>query len=331
MPKVVTFGEVLMRLSPSGQGRFLQADNYNICYAGSEANVAASLAYFGVDAAHVSTFPENDLGRAASAQLRRHGVQVDHCVFQEGRLGTYFFEGGVALRSPKIIYDRYDSAFAKLDPSAFDWSEILDGADWFHWSGITPAISAGAAQACLEAVTFARKNGITVSGDINYRRNLWQYGKSVKEIMPPLIEQCDLIIAGLTDLENCLGITESTLQAGCEKVVTAHPHIKRIATTSRATVDASRQSITGILWNAKGVIESRAYDISPIVDRVGAGDAFMAGLIYGFINNLPDPEVINFAAAACALKHTVEGDVNMCSATEVEALVKEENIGKLLR
>lgn len=331
MPRVVTFGEVMMRLSPHGQSRLLQAKDFQVLYAGSEANVAASLSYLGIPAEHVTCFPDNDLGRAATQQLRSHGVHLDNIVFQEGRLGVYFVEHGASVRSPKIIYDRFDSSFANLDADAFDWDKILEGASWFHWSGITPAISRSAAEACYDAITTARKKGLKVSGDINYRRNLWQYGRTALDVMPELIEHCDMIIAGITDLENCLGISGATLDMACEKVVKKYPNITRVATTFRETVDSSHQALKGILWTKHGMYESREYDLHFIVDRIGAGDAFMAGLLFGLLNNFNDQSVIDFAAAACALKHTVDGDVNVVTAHEVKAVVKGDNVGKLLR
>jgi 2-dehydro-3-deoxygluconokinase len=331
MADVVTFGEIMMRLAPHGQGRFLQSSHYTALYAGSEANVASSLACLGVSSEHVTCFPDHDLGRAAASQLRQHGVAINHIVYQDGRLGVYFLEHGASLRSPKIIYDRFDSAFARLDPNAFDWEEILQGAKWFHWSGITPAVSQSAAKACLDAIRVARRSGLKVSGDINYRRNLWQYGKTALDVMPELIEQCDMIIAGPADLENCLGINEKTLAAGCEALVKRYPNVRRVATTTRTTIDASHQTLQGVLWNTKGNLESRVFDLNPIVDRVGAGDAFMAGLIYGFLKEYSDQGVIDFATAAGALKHTIEGDVNLSSVSEIEAVLKGENVGKLLR
>ena len=331
MPKVVTFGEVMMRLSPKGNGRFLQAADFDALYAGSEANVAASLSYLGVSSTHVTAFPDNDLGKAAAYQMRQHGVGIDHIVHQEGRIGVYFIEHGASIRSPKIIYDRFDSCFARLDPESFDWEEILHGAEWFHWSGITPAISASAAESCKQAILTARKNGVKISGDINYRRNLWQYGKTARDIMPELIEPCDIIIAGLTDLENCLGITAPNLEEACGKLVSKYPAITHVSTTHRTTIDSSYQTLQGVLWNGKQMLETRTYNLSPIVDRVGAGDAFMGGLIYGFIRKFSDQEVVDFATAACALKHTIEGDVNVSTVAEIEAVVKGEHVGKLLR
>jgi 2-dehydro-3-deoxygluconokinase len=329
--EVVTLGEVLMRLSPKGNSRFVQAQEYDVLYAGSEANVAASLAVFGVPSAHVTCLPDNDLGISAANTLRQYGLDTSCIVHKEGRLGLYFIENGSSIRSPKIIYDRFDSAFANLDPSAFDWEAILDGASWFHWSGITPAISLSAAIACGDAINAARKKGITVSGDINYRRNLWQYGKTAREIMPGLIESCDVLVAGITDFENCLGIGGDSFEEACAKVMKQYPAIKKVFTSTRSTVDSSRQILGGIVWNGKQILRSREYDLTPIVDRVGSGDAFMAGIIFAQLNRMDAQHTIDFATAAAALKHTVEGDVNIVSVEEVNAVVKGENVGKLLR
>jgi 2-dehydro-3-deoxygluconokinase len=329
--KVVTFGEVMMRLSPLGQARFTQASRFDVLYAGSEANVAASLSSFGIPSAHITCFPGHDLGKAAVAQLRQYGVDMDHTVYKDGRIGIYFIEHGASIRSPKIIYDRFESSFANLDPADFDWSRILKDTQWFHWSGITPAISQSAANACLDAITMARKAGVMISGDINYRRNLWQYGKRATDIMPALIELSDVVIAGVTDFENCLEISDRTFETTCEKVAKAYPNIQKVASTVRETVSASHNRISGILWSKKQLHHAQTYDLNPIVDRVGAGDAFMAGLIYGLQQKRDDQQALEFATAACALKHTIEGDVNTASVEEVETLVKGENIGKLLR
>jgi 2-dehydro-3-deoxygluconokinase len=331
MPKVVTFGEVMLRLSPEGQGRFTQARKFNALYAGSEANVAASLSCMGIPSTHVSCFPDSDLGKAAAMELNQYGVLTDHVAYKDGRMGVYFIEHGASLRSPKIIYDRFDSAFANLERNAFDWDKILDGAEWFHWSGITPAISQSAADVCLDAIIACRKKGVKVSGDINYRRNLWQYGKTAKQIMPGLIEPCDFIVAGVTDIENCLGISGDKFEDACEKMVKKYPSIRKVATTNRVTINSSHQQLKGILWNGKETLESREHDLHPIIDRVGAGDAFMAGLIFGNLKKMSDQQTIDFATAAGALKHTIEGDVNVSTVGEIEAVVKGENVGKLLR
>jgi 2-dehydro-3-deoxygluconokinase len=331
MATVVTFGEVMMRLSTIGQARFVQADAFNVLYAGSEANVAAALALWDIPSAHVTCLPQDDLGNAAMMHLRQFQVNMDHTSLREGRLGLYFLEQGASVRASRIVYDRFDSAFANLDPGDFDWEKILDGAQWFHWSGITPAVSHNAAIACLEGIRTARKKGITVSGDINYRRNLWQYGKSAREIMPELIENCDVVVAGITDFDNCVGIKEKSWEETCRAAAKAYPAIRTVITTERETIDASANKLSGVLWNKQGLLRTPVFNLNPIVDRIGGGDAFMAGFIYARLNHFDDQAAISFATAASAFKHTVEGDVLIATPEEVKALVAGENVGKLLR
>ncbi len=210
--RVITFGEIMMRLSTPGFARFTQVDSFNVLYAGSEANVASSLSHFGISAAHVTRFPNNDLGQAATQTLQRYGVDTQYIIYGPERMGVYFLENGSMHRASRIVYDRFNSAFAHIEPGMIDWENILKDASWFHWTGITPAISQGAADVCYEAIQVARKNNITVSGDINYRRNLWQYGKTAREIMPALIESTDVIVSGIADMENCVGISGDTFE-----------------------------------------------------------------------------------------------------------------------
>jgi 2-dehydro-3-deoxygluconokinase len=328
--KVVTFGEIMLRFSTQAFSRFTQSTSFNVTYAGAEANVAVSLAHFGIPATHVTRFPTNDLGEAATQALRKYGVDTHSIIYGDDRMGLYFLENGAMQRASRIIYDRFDSAFARIKKGDVDWDTVLKDAAWFHWTGITPAISQGAADVCAEAVAVAKKKGITVSGDINYRRNLWQYGKSALETMPPLIENCDVIIAGLTDMKNCAGITGENFEKACENFKKRFANIKKIATTERHSINSSHNKISAALWNGK-LIRSREYDLTHIVDRVGSGDAFMAGFIYGMFQEKDDAQALEFATAASALKHSIEGDVNVISAEEIEYLVKGENVGKLLR
>ena len=329
--RVITFGEIMMRLSTPGFARFTQVDSLNVLYAGSEANVASSLSHFGISAAHVTRFPQNDLGHAATQTLQRYGVDTQFIIYGPERMGVYFLENGAMHRASRIVYDRFNSAFAHIEPGMIDWENILKDASWFHWTGITPAISQGAADVCYEAIQVARKNNLTVSGDINYRRNLWQYGKTAREIMPALIESTDVIVSGIADIENCVGISGDTFEAACAAFKKAYPNMKKVATTERNSISSSHNKLKGLLWSGKQLFQSKEYDLTHIVDRVGAGDAFMAGLIYGMINKKDDASTIEFATAAGAFKHSVEGDVNVASAEEIETLVKGENIGKLLR
>ena len=321
----------MMRLSTPGFARFSQVDSFNVLYAGSEANVAASLAHFGISAAHITRFPDNDLGHAATQTLQRYGVDTQFIVYGDQRMGLYFLENGSMHRASRIVYDRFNSAFAHIKKGMIDWEKVFKDVSWFHWTGITPAISQGAADVCLEAIQVARKNHVTISGDINYRRNLWQYGKTAREIMPELIESTDVIVAGITDMENCVGISGDTYEKACASFKQAYPNTKKICTTERNSISSSHNRLKGVLWSGKQVYKSREYDLTHIVDRVGAGDAFMSGLIYGMITKKDDQSIIEFATAAGAFKHSVEGDVNIATAEEIELLVKGENVGKLLR
>lgn len=329
--RVTTLGEIMMRLSVSGLGRFTQAESFKAVYGGSEANVGVALSNFGIPAAHVTRLPDNDLGQSVIRHLNKYSVHTDHIQFGPERLGLYFLENGAMHRAPKIIYDRFDSAFAHIKPGQIDWNAVMKEASWFHWTGITPAISQGAADVCKEAIEAANKHGVTVSGDINYRRNLWQYGKDARDVMPALIEGTHMMIAGQSDIKNCIGIEAPDYESACKEVIKKYPQIKKIGFTYRDTISASHNKIQGVLWSGNSLLKSKEYDLTHIVDRVGAGDAFMAGLIYGWIKKYDDQQTLEFAAASCAFKHSIEGDVNEATAEEVEALVKGENTGKLLR
>ncbi|MCH7396989.1 sugar kinase [Belliella sp. DSM 107340] len=328
--KVITLGEVMMRLSTPGNERFLQTDQFQIVYGGAEANVSVSLAQWGVDAYHVTAFPDHDLGKAATNYLRQVGVRIDYIYTAEGRMGLYFLENGAMQRASKIIYDRFDSAFANFDGAEIDWDQVFDGADWFHWTGITPALSQKAADLTLKALEAASKRGMMVSGDINYRRNLWQYGKGPLDVMPELIKHTQVIVAGLADFENCMGIKAEDYLAACEKAKADFPQIKYITTTERNSISASVNELYAVLWDGENLLTSQTYEMSHIVDRVGGGDAYMAGLIYGLLH-LSDQEALEFGVAASVLKHSIPGDANLVSLAEVNSLVKGENVGKLLR
>ena len=320
----------MLRFSTQGFARFTQSTALDVTYAGAEANVAVSVARFGIPSAHVTRFPDNDLGEAATQALRKHGVDTSSILYGDERMGLYFLENGSMQRASRIIYDRFDSAFAKIKPGSLDWDKIFQDASWFHWTGITPAISQGAADVCLEALTAAKKQGLVISGDINYRRNLWQYGKSARDIMPKLIEYCDIVIAGIADMENCASISGQSYEKACENFNKRFPDVRRIATTERISVSSSHNRISSLMWNGK-LLRSHEYELTHIVDRVGSGDAFMAGLVYSILRKQSDEQALEFATAACALKHSIEGDVNLVTVEEVEALVKGENVGKLLR
>jgi 2-dehydro-3-deoxygluconokinase len=329
--KVISLGDVMMRLSTRGHSRFVQADSFEVRYAGSEANVTAALAGWGTPAAHITRFPENDLGRAATEALQKCGVDTSYIIYGPERLGIYFLENGAMQRASRIVYDRFDSAFAHIKSEMFEWENIMQHASWFHWSGITPALSQGAADVCLKAIETARKFNVPVSGDINYRRNLWQYGKQPLNVMPALISMCDVVVGGSTDFENCLGISGNDFESVCKLVMKANPAVKKIATTERESISSSHNKISALLFTGKTLMKSKTYDLTHIVDRVGSGDSFMAGLIYGMLHSKTDADALEFATASCALKHSIEGDVNLCTVEEIEALVRDENVGKLLR
>jgi 2-dehydro-3-deoxygluconokinase len=328
--KVVTLGDIMMRLSTPGHARFEQATSFNLHYGGSEGNVISSLALLGMKASHVTRFPDNDFGRAATQALKSYGVDTRHILYGKERIGVYFLENGSMQRSSRIVYDRFDSAFAHIRPGMIDWENVFEDASWFHWTGITPAISQGAADVCLEALQAASQKGLTISGDINYRRNLWQYGKTAQQVMPALIAHTHMVVAGITDMENSANVSGETFESASTNFMKLFPSVKKIITTLRESISSSHNKLSAILWNGK-LLTSQSYDLTHIVDRVGAGDAFMAGLIYGLSHDQTDQEVLEFATAACAWKHSIEGDVNRASVEEIEALVKGENVGKLLR
>lgn len=328
--RIITLGEIMMRFSTQAHERFIQAQDYQMVFGGAEANVAASLAHWDFSAAHVTAFPENDLGRAARNYLRSSGIDTSYVHFTEGRMGMYFLEKGAMQRPSKVIYDRKYSAFSLLDSSLLNWEEVFEGADWFHWTGITPAVSASAALLCLDAVDAAHRQGILISGDINYRRNLWQYGKSPLDILPELIKRTDVVIAGLTDFQNCMGIIEEDYTRACIRAQELFPSIKKIATTHRDAISSSHNSLEAVLWDGERLLTSKHYDMHDIIDRVGGGDAFMAGLIYGLLH-MNDQDALEFAVASAVLKHSIPGDKNYVTVEEVNHLIKGENIGKLLR
>ncbi|MFC0262056.1 PfkB family carbohydrate kinase [Fontibacter flavus] len=328
--KVLTIGDVMMRLSTQGNERFLQANSYNVVFGGAEANVAVSLAQWDIDAYHMTVFPDHDLGMTAIRYLRQVGVKTDHIFFGPGRLGLYFLENGAMQRPSKIIYDRFDSAFANFEGKGLDWIKMLEGVDCFHWTGITPALSQNAADMLLEALKAAKNLGVLVSGDINYRRNLWQYGKGPLDIMPELIRYTDVIVAGLTDFENCMDIIEPDYEDACRQAMKDFPQLKYITTTERNSISASHNQLQGWLWNGKEILKSKNYDMPHIVDRIGGGDAYMAGLIYGMLH-FPDQTALEFATSASVLKHSIVGDANLVTKEEVLDLMKGENVGRLLR
>jgi 2-dehydro-3-deoxygluconokinase len=342
--KVITFGEIMLRLSSPGYQRITQANSFDINFGGGEANVAVTLANFGIDAAFVTRLPSNDIGKAALQNLCKHNVCVDHIVWGGERLGIYFLEKGSVQRPSKVIYDRAHSAISEIQPGMIEWNTIFKDATWFHWTGITPAISQTAATVCLEAIKVANKKGITVSTDLNYRKYLWKYGKQAGDVMPELVAGCDIILGNEEDAEKVFGIkpagrdvTDEHVEARqyrsvCEQLMKKFPKAKKVIITLRGSISASHNNWSGVLWNGNKLYEARTYEITHIVDRVGGGDSFMGGLIYGLLT-FPenDQKSLDFAVAASALKHTIEGDFNLVTADEVLKLMGGDGLGRVER
>jgi 2-dehydro-3-deoxygluconokinase len=293
------------------------------------------LAILGLPASHVTRFPNNDLGQAATAIYKKYGVGTEHIAYGGDRIGIYFVEKGAAMRPSKVVYDRANSSFATLLPSDFNWDEILKDAQWFHFTGISPAISESAAQACLEAVQTAHRLGVKVSADVGYRSNLWKWGKTPSEVMPQLIEYCDVIICSKGDAADMFGIVpndeKGSFKSVCKQITEKFPKVKKVITTKRGQISASHNTLMGRCWDGTKMIETEVMDIPDIVDRIGGGDAFMAGYIYGEITYQDTAKALDFAVAASALKHTIEGDFNLVSVQEVEAVVAGDVSGRLKR
>ncbi|MGD0706973.1 MAG: sugar kinase [Anaerolineaceae bacterium] len=344
MKPVVTFGEIMLRLKTPEFQRFQQAHSFEVVFGGGEANVAASLAQFGLPTEFVTRLPLNDLGNACLAFVRQQGVGTQHILRGGERLGIYFLESGAAQRSSKVIYDRTNSAFATLQPGMVKWEEVFEGAGWFHWTGITPAVSEGAANACREAVETAHRMGLTVSCDLNYRAKLWQWTRDPGDVMAGLVQTCDVVIANEEDAEKVFGIKapEADVRASkvsgeqyrfvCEALAKRFPNLKTIAITLRGSLSASHNTWSGVLWEAGAFHQAPVYDILPIVDRVGGGDAFAAGLIYGLLAHPGDAAyALSFATAASCMKHSIPGDFNLVSVAEVEQLMAGDASGRVAR
>ena len=342
--KIITFGEIMMRLSTPGFIRIKQTREFEVSYAGAEANVAASLANYGMDASFVTRIPDNDIGEAVLRTLQAYKVDTSNIIFGGKRLGIYFVEAGAVSRASKVIYDRENSAIAEIEPGTINWQKIFRGVDWFHWTGITPAISENAAIVCEEALVAALELGVTISTDLNYRNKLWNYGKSACEVMEKLVPYCDIILGNEEDFEKVFGIhpenadatkgsvSAETYQAVTEQMMNKFPKAKKIVITLRGSFSASHNSWAGILWDGKQLYRSPVYQITHIVDRVGGGDSFMGGLIYGLLTYPDDDQkALNFATAASCLKHTIKGDFNQVTIEEVEKLMAGDASGRVTR
>ncbi len=343
--KVITFGEIMLRLTPHGFRRFSQADSFEVIYGGGESNVAVSLANYGVDVDFVTRLPDNDLGDCAIMEMRKRNVGTNKIIRGGNRLGIYFLEMGAISRGSKVVYDRAHSAMAEIKPGMIDWEDIFEGATWFHWTGITPAISQGSADATKEALEVATKMGLTISTDLNYRKNLWKYGKTSHEIMPALVEHCDIILGNEEDAEKHFGIHPEGVDVThgdsvdaqayisvCQQLMEKFPRCKKSIITLRGSISASHNSWAGVLYDGHTLYQSPTYQITHIVDRVGGGDSFMGGLIYGLLQHPDDHQTaLNFAVAASALKHTIYGDANLSTLSEVKKLMQGDASGRVSR
>ncbi len=342
--KVVTFGEIMLRLATPGYLRFNQTNSFNATFGGGEANVAVSLANYGIPVDFVTRLPKNDIARSCVMDLKKYGVNTENIVYGGDRVGIYFLETGAVSRGSKVVYDRAHSAISEIQPGMVDWDKVFENAEWFHWTGITPAISQGAADACLEAIQKANEKGVTVSCDLNYRKNLWKYGKSCGEVMPALVAGTDVVLGNEEDAAMALGIHPegvdvtaghvegAAYESVSKQIMEKFPRVKKVITTLRGSINANHNSWAGVLWNGETLFESPQYQITHIVDRVGGGDSFMGGLVYGLLTYPEDDQkALNFAVAASCLKHTIYGDFNQVTVDEVGKLMGGDASGRVAR
>lgn len=340
MAKIITLGEIMLRLSPAGQHRFVQVDSFDVIWGGGEANVAVSCANYGHHACFVSRLPEHEIGQAAVNALRRYGVDTRHIVRGGDRVGIYYCETGASMRPSKVIYDRAGSAIAEADPEDFDFDAIMEGADWFHWSGITPAISDKAAELTRLACEAAKRHGVTVSVDLNFRKKLWTSEKAIS-VMRPLMKYVDVCIGNEEDAELCLGFkpdadvesghTDAAGYRGIFEAMMKEFGFKYVVSTLRESFSATHNGWKAMIYDGREFYQSRRYDIDPIVDRVGGGDSFAGGLIHGLLTMRTQGEALEFAVAASALKQTINGDFNLVSEAEVKALAGGSANGRVQR
>ncbi len=340
--RIATFGELMLRLSPPGRERLLQSPRFEAVFGGGEANVAVSLACFGRDVRFITVLPPNALGDAAVSELRRRGVETAGILRRGRRMGLYFAEPGAGPRPSRVLYDREGSALADAGPGDFDWTRILEGVDWLHVTGITPALSQSAADLTIEAVRAARAAGASVSVDLNYRAKLWNYGKKAAEIMPDILRAADLAIGNEDDFQKTIGLG-AAFEAGrgvldpagyealTADVLAAFPNLQRVAVSLRENRSADHNGWSGVLRNRAEFLVGPAYDLTSIVDRIGGGDAFAAGLIHRLLARGSDRDALRFAVAAAALKHTIPGDFNLVSEAEVLELTDGDGSGRIQR
>lgn len=342
MTDFITFGEIMLRLKSSGHERFFQSPQMEATFGGGEANVAVSLSNYGCDAGFVSALPDNGIGDAAIRELHRFGVITDKIARQGERVGIYYLETGANQRASNVIYDRAHSSICDAKPGDFDWDDIFSGAKWFHFTGITPALSSSAAELSLEAVKAAKDRNVTVSCDFNYRGKLWKYGKSAPEVMTELVKYVDVGIANEEDCQKSLGITTDVdvesgeldtkkYEALSAKMMDVFPNLTEMAITLRESHSADHNGWSACLRDANGFYLSRKYEMTDIVDRVGGGDSFASAMIYGLTAYEDRQQSLDFAVAASALKHSISGDFNRVSLGEVEKLMGGDGSGRVQR
>jgi len=342
--KVVTFGEIMLRLSTPGYMRFPQVKSFDAIYAGAEANTATTLANLGIPTDFITRLPDNDLGDACINYLRQFGVGVDNIKRGGDRLGIYFVEIGSMQRPNKVIYDRANSAFATIEPGVIDWEKIFSDACWFHWTGITPAVSRGAAETCLEAVKKAKEMNVTVSCDLNYRAKLWKWGSTAGEVMSKLVKYVDILIANEEDADKVFGVKAPGVDVAAgkiepnaylhvgEELMKRFPNLKLVSITLRKSISASHNTWTGVLYDGSDLYKTATYDITHIVDRIGAGDCFSGSLIYSLLIHEKDYQrALDFAIAASCLKHTIPGDSAIIRIDEIERLMRGIVSGRIVR
>jgi len=342
MKRYITFGEIMLRLKSPNLERFFQSPLLEATFGGGEANVAVGLARFGLNVAYVSVIPNNSIGDACLRELKRQGVDTSSIVKKGDRLGIYFLETGANQRPSKVVYDRSRSAIAEAKPGDINWDKVFDGVSWFHITGITPAISLSASELSLEAVEKAREKGITISCDLNFRKNLWEYGKSASEVMGELVKYADIVVGNEEDCQKSLGIkADIDVESGklqtekykelTDKILKLYPNIQKIAVTLRESHSADYNGWSAVLNNREELLISKKYKIHNIIDRVGAGDTFAAGLIYGFNKLGNDEEALGFAVAASCLMHSIPGDLPLLSVEEVKDLAGGAGSGRVKR
>lgn len=332
--KIVLFGEYLLRLTPPNNQTLVQSESLDMHWAGSEANIAVSLSIFGENAEYISSMPDNALARTGISQLHKYGVKTNILYKENSRVGLYFFESGQGARPGRVSYDRDYSALSQTQSGDLDWDSIFEDASWFHWSGITPALNKNTAAVCLEALQQAKKRGITISADFNHRATLWNYGKHPSEVMPELLEYCDVILADADTSALYFGIQfdeNNIVESTCQQLQDKLPHVKYIAMTMRNQISASSNGYTGYIWKDGELITSRNYQIDNIADRIGAGDAFMSGIIFGLFNEHSLQDTIEFATACGVMKHFITGDFNLATKEEIDTLIRQKGSGRIIR